>query len=525
MKSATNKSEQISQVLIVGGGTSGWITAARLAKKFSAQNNQNIKISLIESPEVSGIGVGEGTFPTMRDTLQFLGIPEADFIRYCNATFKQGIKFVNWENPATANGTNSYYHLFNTPYSTKELELADYWLQGLGNHQIPFAHNLSEQAAVCDAGLAPKKITTPEYRAITNYAYHLDATKFVEFLRDWSTRNLGVEHLIGHIETVNQDQQGFITSVETKNKQTIAADLFVDCSGFKCLLLGQALGVPFVDKSDILFVDHAIAMQVPYSDPQQAIECCTVSTAHESGWTWDIGLQSRRGVGYVYSSAHTTHERAEQVLRSYVGEQASGLSARKIPMRTGYRQKFWHKNCVAVGFSAGFLEPLESTALVLVEAAATLISDQFPHTRDYLPIIEKKFNQSFTYRFERIIEFVKLHYCISKRSDNSFWTDNRNEASIPDRLLENLQFWKYKAPSAFDFPSIFEIFTLDSYQWILYGMNYQTDLTSSRVQYNLSKQAQKSFAKVQSNSEQLLKHLPSHRELIDKVLEFGLPKV
>ena len=516
---------RIQNILVVGGGTSGWITAARLAKKFSADKNSQVSISLIESPEVSGIGVGEGTFPTMRDTLQFLGIPEAEFIKFCNATFKQGIKFVNWENSPQVASNNSYYHLFNTPHSTKEVELVDYWLQGLGNRTIPFSHNLSEQAFICDAGLAPKKITTPEYRCIANYAYHLDAKKFVEFLRDWSTQKLGVNHLIGHIEKVNLDDQGFIDSVTTKEQNSISADLFVDCTGFSCLLLGQALEVPFVDKSDVLFVDHAIAMQVPYVNEQQPIECCTISTAHEAGWTWDIGLQTRRGVGYVYSSAHTSHDRAEQILRQYVGAQSENLSANKIPMKTGYREKFWHKNCVAVGFSAGFLEPLESTALVLVEAAATLISEQFPHTKDYLPIIEKKFNQSFTYRFERIIEFVKLHYCISKREDNAFWIDNREQSSIPERLLDNLEFWKYKAPSAFDFPSIFEIFTLDSYQWILYGMNYHTDLSLSQTQYNDSKQANKEFNKVKGLSTALVNQLPPHRELINKILEFGLAKV
>ncbi len=331
--------------------------------------------------------------------------------------------------------------------------------------------------------------------------------------------------MIGHIEKVNLDQQGFIESVITKNADKISADLFIDCTGFSCLLLGQTLEVPFVDKSNVLFVDHAIAMQVPYASEQQPIECCTVSTAHEAGWTWDIGLQTRRGVGYVYSSSHTTHDRAEQVLRNYIGKQADNLEARKIPMKTGYRKKFWHKNCVAVGFSAGFLEPLESTALVLVEAAATLITEQFPHTKDYLPVIEKKFNDSFTYRFERIIEFVKLHYYLSKREDNSFWNDNRQLESVPLRLQENLKFWKYKAPSAFDFPSIFEIFTLDSYQWILFGMNYQTDLSSSRIQYNKVKQARKEFDKIKSLSSAMVNQLPPHRELINKIIEFGLSKV
>ena len=517
--------DRIKDVLVVGGGTSGWITAARLAKKLSTKDDKGIKVTLIDSPEVSGIGVGEGTFPTMRDTLKYLEIPEADFIKYCNATFKQGIKFVNWEQTQEQQPNNFYYHLFNTPQSSKEVELVDYCLLGMGNAELPFSHNLSEQAYICDAGLAPKKITTPEYRSISNYAYHLDAKKFVEFLKMWSVDKLGVTHISGHIEKVNLDDDGFIRSVFTKQKQTIYADLFVDSTGFSCLLLGQALGVPFIDKSDVLFVDTAIAMQVPYESEQQPIECCTVSTAHEAGWSWDIALQTRRGVGYVYSSSHTTDEQAERVLRDYIGPQAEALSSNRIKMKTGYREKFWHKNCVAVGFSAGFLEPLESTALVLVEVAATIISQQFPHTRDYLPQIEKKYNEAFTYRFERIIEFVKLHYFISKRQDNDFWIDNRRKETAPQALLDNLEFWKNKAPSVFDFPSIFETFTLDSYQWILYGLNYPTNLSTSECQYQDINTAKKEFAKVQNTAKRMLAELPSHRELINKINRYGLSKV
>ncbi len=395
----------------------------------------------------------------------------------------------------------------------------------MGDKNKTFSHNLSDQADICDLGLAPKKITTPEYEGLSNYAYHLDAKEFVRFLKDWSINKLGVQHLSGTIEVVNKDASGFITSVVTKEQFEINADLFIDCTGFSCLLLGKHLEVPFVDKKEILFVDSAIAIQVPYKNTDVPIACSTISTAQEAGWTWDIGLQSRRGVGYVYSANHTTDDCAESLLREYIGKPADNLNSNKFKMKVGHREKFWYKNCVAVGFSAGFLEPLESTALIFVEAAATMICDQFPHHKDAMPIIERKFNKAFRYRFERAIDFVKLHYYISKRDDSAFWLDNRVASTAPDSLLENLEFWKSKAPAVYDFPNIYETFTLDSYQWILYGLNYPTNLTLSQSKYRDEKRVAVEFRRVQQAAKNMVQNLPEHRELINKILKYGLAKV
>jgi len=515
----------INDIVVVGGGSSGWIMAARLAKQLGATETNGVNVTLIESPDIAGIGVGEGTFPTMRETLRSLGIPESEFIKRCNATFKQGIRFDHWEYSPQEKPDNHYYHLFNVPHSNNNLSLTDYWLLGMGDKSKSFAYNLSNQAAICDAGLAPKKITTPEYKSSVNYAYHLDAKEFVNLLKEWSIKKLGVKHILGNVEHVAKLNDGSIKSVSTKEQGEICADLFIDCTGFRSLLLGKHMKVPFIDKSDILFVDHAVAIQVPYKDLQEPIASTTISTAQEAGWTWDIGLQNRRGIGYVYSSRHTSHERAEQVLREYVGSQAEGLSVNKFSMKVGYREEFWCKNCIGVGFSAGFLEPLESTALIMVEAAANLLCDQFPRNKKAMISVQKRFNKSFHYRWERIIDFVKLHYYISKRDDSQFWIDNRDPASAPQSLLDKLEHWQHQAPMVYDFENIYETFTLDSYQWILYGMNYQTNISMSSSSYRQSKEANKEFTRVQIATCNALEQLPPHRELLDKIFQYGLPKV
>ena len=254
---------------------------------------------------------------------------------------------------------------------------------------------MATQSYVCDAGLAPKKITTPAYDAIQNYSYHLNANKFAGFLAKHATANLGVTQIKANVVDVNLDGNGFICSVNTDTAGVLAADFFVDCSGSKALLINGALDVAWHKIDDVLFNDTAIAMQVPYESADTPIATHTIATAHEAGWTWDIGLENRRGVGYVYSSDYTTDERAEEVLREYAGPMSEGIAVRKIPLNLGYREKFWHKNCVAIGMSAAFIEPLEASAIFLVEAAANMLADQFPRTLGAMQYVEEKYNSTF----------------------------------------------------------------------------------------------------------------------------------
>lgn len=509
-------SQPIRSVVIVGGGTAGWITAGRIAAKHRANTQDGVRVTVIESPTIGTVGVGEGTWPTMRGTLKKIGISETDFIRECDATFKQGAKFARWVNGRT---DDYYYHPLVLPQGFQTISLPAYW-QGR-REQLSFSAAVCHQEHICEQGLAPKQITTPEYGAVANYAYHLNAGKFAEFLKKHCVAKLGVKLIQDDVTAVNAAENGDIASLATAMSGNVSGDLFVDCSGFSSLLLGKHLGVPFIDKSDVLFIDNALAVQVPYENEDTPVACHTISTAQAAGWIWDIGLQHRRGVGYVYSSHHTSHEEAEQTLRDYVGPAIQALTPRKIPIRSGHRQLFWKNNCVAVGLSAGFLEPLEASAIVLVELSAEMISEQLPPCREVMDLMAKRFNETFRYRWERIIDFLKLHYMLSQRTDNRFWEDNRRPQSIPESLREQIALWRYRPPGNHDFTSNNEVFPAASYQYVLYGMGFKTDTRFLAHTLVEQEQAEEQFKRNTRAIQQALATLPKHRDLLRKVHQYG----
>ncbi|OUS23479.1 tryptophan halogenase [Thalassotalea sp. 42_200_T64] len=505
-------------VVVVGGGTAGWLTAGRLAAHHKSNTDTGLNVILVESPNVPIIGVGEGTWPTMRSTLIALGISETDFIRECNASFKQGARFAKW---VDGSEDDFYYHPLVLPQGFTQGDIAAYWLNKADDNKNSFSQDVCFQEAICEQGLAPKTIRTAEFGAVANYAYHLDSGKFAVLLQKHCTENLGVTHILDDVVAVNTLPNEDIASVATKENGDIAGDLFVDCSGFSSLLLGKHYQVPFKSCDDVLFIDTALAVQVPYDNENSPIASHTISTGQEAGWIWDIGLQHRRGVGYVYSSKHSSEEQARAVLAQYVGEQFDSLTVRKIPFVSGHREKFWQHNCVAVGLSAGFLEPLEASALVLVELSAQMISEQLPATRDVMDIVAKRFNETFLYRWDRIIDFLKLHYILSKRSDNAFWTDNRDPKSIPESLQDLMQLWKYRSPADLDFTSNNEVFPAASYQYVLYGMGFESDYSHSAHVLNDWHYAEQQFAKNKKMVQQASALLPTNRELLDKIRQYG----
>lgn len=510
-------------VVIVGGGIAGWLTAGRLAAKHKSNTAQGLKVILVESSNIPTIGVGEGTWPTMRSTLIALGISETDFIRECDASFKQGAKFVKWVDGIE---DDFYYHPLVLPQGFSKGDLAAYWLQKqTQNNMGTFSQSVCFQEAVCEHGLAPKTIRTAEFGAVANYAYHLDSGKFAVFLQKHCTEKLGVTHVLDDVIGVNSHDNGDISSVVTKQNGNLAGDLFVDCSGFTSLLLGKHFDVPFKSCDDILFIDTALAVQVPYENEDSPIASHTISTGQEAGWIWDIGLQKRRGVGYVYSSKHCSEEEARAALAKYVGSTFDSLTVRKIPICSGYREKFWKNNCVAIGLSAGFLEPLEASALVLVELSAQMISEQLPASRDVMDIVAKRFNETFLYRWEKVIDFLKLHYILSKRTDSAFWTDNRDPKSIPQSLKDLMALWKYRSPADHDFTSNNEVFPAASYQYVLYGMGFDSDYSHSPYLLDNWIFAEQQFAQNKKMIKQALTTLPTNRELLNKVREYGLSAI
>lgn len=515
---------RIQDIVIVGGGTAGWITAGVLAARYQGlPADYDLSITLVESPNIPTIGVGEGTWPTMRSTLKSMGVSETDFIRECDATFKQGAKFCKWTDGSK---DDAYYHPLVLPEAYFDTNLANQWLAG--DRQVPFAEAVSTQADICEEGLAPKAITHTEYDGVLNYAYHLDAGKFSEFIRKHCTQTLGVKHVLADVERVNQNDSGDVVSVSTAQEGEIKGDLFVDCTGFKSLLLGEALQVPFRACNDVLFVDTALAIRAPYAEGKEQIASHTISTAQMAGWIWDIGLSTRRGIGYVYSSDHCSDAAAQECLRQYlVGNdlKVDDLDIRKIPIKSGHREQFWKNNVVAIGLSAGFLEPLEASAIVLIEMSARMLSDQLPTTRSAMDVVAKRFNKTFLYRWDRIIDFLKLHYCLTKRTDSEFWIDNANRKTIPDSLQELLELWKHQAPWQQDFDHRDEVFPSASYQYVLYGMGFETANSFYGKAEKEVVMAEKYFALNKRKIASFRTALPKNRELIDKIVKYGLQTV
>jgi tryptophan halogenase len=543
-----------TKVVIVGGGTAGWLTAGILASRFASEGQQSMQITLIESPDVQTIGVGEGTWPSMRTTLQKMGISETEFMRDCDVSLKQGTRFDGWARGGEESD-DYYYHPFSLPQGFSTINLAKYWqVSGdqpssgqplspeplspeplspeLRNHQPRFADAVGLQSSICHRGLAPKQITTPEFAFNANYGYHLDAGKFAVFLNKHCTNKLDVKHILDHVISVNADDDGYIESIDAAKTGTLEGDLFVDCTGFASILLGQHYGIKLQDKRDVLFNDSAIAVHVPYQGSNDPVLSHTLSTAQSAGWIWDIGLPTRRGVGYVYSSDHTSDDAAHDTLMNYVSSsvgsaQAKQLVGRKIPIKPGYREKFWHKNCVAIGLSAGFVEPMEASALVLVELSAQMLAEQFPADRPTMNIVAQRFNQKFTYRWEQIIDFLKLHYVLTKRKDSDYWLDNCRSETIPESLQQSLQLWKTQVPWHFDTPHIDEMFPSASFQYVLYGMGFVTEANclADRSHKQMSLQADALMQENQKQIKKLLSVLPHNRDLLNKVAEFGFQKI
>lgn len=509
------------KIVIVGGGSAGWLTAGILAAEYLSDDS--CSITLVESPEINTVGVGEGTWPTMRTTLQKIGISETDFIRSCSASFKQGSKFVGWN----GEGKDSYYHPFSPPLGNDPHGAFHAW-QAL-RQNVNYSKAVCPQVAACDLFKAPKQPATPEYAGVLNYGYHLDAGAFGALLRDHCVNALKVEHVQGTVQHVENDDAGYIESLKLACGQSLAGDLFIDCSGAKSLLLAEHCGVGFRDLSSTSINDRAIAVHVPYDNGFQNIESATVATAQESGWTWDIGLSSRRGVGYVYSSQFCSEERAEETLRHYIAQSAkvsqSELSPRVIPIIPGYREKHWHKNCVAVGMAAGFIEPLEASALALVELSANMIRDELPRCRASMEIVERRFNSIFRYRWEKIEEFLKLHYVISSRRDSPYWREVTRLDTCPDGLLEFLQLWKQRPPNLYDFMQTEELFPAISYQYVLYGMGFDTQSNNSRRRDFSITNASEYFNKVDADTKKIAQHLPTNRKLIDSLSSNAFPKI
>lgn len=423
-------SGSVQRVVIVGGGTSGWMTAAALAKLLPGRCD----IHLVESEAIGVIGVGEATLPHIRGFVEKLGIREADFMAWTRGTFKLGIEFRNWGKLG-----DSYIHPFGTFGRGKgEVDFHHYWtrLRAQGA-DVPPLEQFSYACMLARANRFDLPETDPDTLASTfGYAYQFDALLFAPYLRAIA-EGLGARRTEGRVVEVLRDgASGDITAIRLDDGQVIEGDLFIDCSGFRSLLLGEALAEPFEDWNHWLPADRAVAM--PCST-ETAVTPYTSAIAMPAGWRWRIPLQHRTGNGYVYASAFTSDDDAARALKQAV-EGAPLADPRPLRFRAGRRRRSWAHNCVAIGLASGFLEPLESTSIYLVQQAITALIELFPE-KAISPVDRDEFNRLIDLEYDRIRDFLILHYHATSRADTDFWNYVRT-MTVPDSLAEKIELFR-----------------------------------------------------------------------------------
>ncbi|WP_343732132.1 tryptophan halogenase family protein [Duganella sp.] len=419
------------KIIIVGGGSAGWMTALMYGDSLI---KRGVEILVLESPSVGVIGVGEGSTPALKRYFDSLGIAESEWMPACNATYKCGITFDGW---STRPGYQSYFHQFATMVDNLTLpnfmENVHARQRGANVDARPNRYFLSSRLS--DDCLAPK--ASDNFPFFTTYGYHFDATLLGQFLQQRATA-LGVQHKVCHVTHAVMNERGDIAAVATQEGEQLAADFFIDCSGFSALLIGKTLETPFVSYADNLFNDAAIAMPSGIGDK---IPTQTVSTAMRHGWAWKIPLTNRYGNGYVYSSAFVSADEAERELRARLGLLESDTPARHLKMKLGRVTKHWNRNVLAVGLSQGFLEPLEATALYLTQMTAAIFL-LFLEKGDLSERAQDLYNQEIHNYFDGHRDYIVAHYKTNSRSDTPYWRANaENLGTVSDSLKSIFQTW------------------------------------------------------------------------------------
>ncbi len=413
---------RLTRIVILGGGTAGWMTAAALAQTLK----NSVAITLIESDEIATIGVGEATIPTIHWFNQLIGFDEAEFLRETKASFKLGIEFVNWARPK-----HRYMHPFGRYGAPLNgVSIHHLWRKAnpLGTMAEFQRYSLATAAALANKFARPNN-EPQSILSTLGYAYHFDASLYARYLRRLA-EGQGALRVEGKVAEVRQNTAtGFVEALVTERGEEFAGDVFIDCSGMRALLIGEALGVPYDDWSHWLPCDRALAVPSTRTGP---LTPYTRSTAHSAGWQWRIPLQHRTGNGHVYSSAFIGDDAARKVLLDHIDGEALA-EPRLISFRTGKRREMWAKNVVAIGLSSGFLEPLESTSIHLIQSGIAKFISLLPD-RDCDPNLARQFNLLFERDMENIRDFLVLHYHSTSGKDDALWAHCRN-MTLPDSLL------------------------------------------------------------------------------------------
>lgn len=510
--SATN---QINNIVIVGGGSAGWMTAAMLSKQLECDTKEtNVNITLIESDNIGTVGVGEATIPPIKTFNRILGIDENDFLKHCNGSIKLGISFENWPKK-----NHQYFHPFGRfAVDFDYIPFSYFWNKHRtsnadSNKNRPLQDYASAwHLAKNNKFSQPSKETKSLFSGF-DYAYHFDAGLYANYLKAYSQK-LGVKRQEGKITQVDiHANNGFISCVTLESGLKITGDLFIDCSGISALLIGKTLGVKFIDWSKNLLCDRAIAVQTSH---EKAINPYTRSIAQESGWQWRIPLQTRMGNGSVHCSKFINEQSAMDELISKVDGKILS-EPRVINFNVGRREKFWHKNCVAIGLSAGFLEPLESTSLHLIQKAIMRLIGHFPN-KLCDEINTKQFNNLTTTEYEHIRDFIILHYKATKRDDSEFWRYCQH-MDIPDSLQHQIELFSSHGHLNVNANDLFK---QDNWLAVLTGQNIFPQNVAPIMAYKKQIDLPRTMNSFYDMMEKTVQNLPNHQDYLKKHSPFTL---
>ena len=430
--------QHIENIVIVGGGTAGWISAAALSKLIGS----SVSITLIESEVIGTVGVGEATIPQIRRLNAILDIDEAEFVRETNGSFKLGIEFNNWGQVG-----DSYLHTFgDAGINLANLHFHQYWLRAVaeGSEASLWDYSLHHKAAYQNKFAPMEKVGQTSMTGLA-YAFHFDSSRYAQFLRR-KAESAGVKRIEGKVVDVAlRAGDGHIESVKLERGETVSGDLFIDCSGFRGLLIGGALGVEYKDWSHWLPCNRAVAIGCEATQPLLPY---TKATAHDAGWQWRIPLQHRTGNGHVFCDKFTTEEKATETLLTNLDGAPMG-EAKRLFFTTGRRKEFWYKNCVSIGLASGFLEPLESTSIHLIQSNISRLIELFP-TKAFDPTHAAEYNRQVGHEYDLIRDFLILHYKLTQREDTEFWRYCKH-MSVPDSLTAKMELFEstgllYKDP-------------------------------------------------------------------------------
>ena len=499
----TTANGPLRRILIVGGGTAGWMTAAILRR---ATRRLGTAITLVESPDIGTIGVGEATIPSLVQFVRAMRYDEEAFMRACSASYKLGIRFNDWVRKG-----QEYWHPFGLAGGRIDgLDLFHFWLrkrlvnadsEAYGTFAVQHGLSLEERAPRPFSGTSPVIETG-------GYAYHLDAAGLATFLREQATAE-GVEHIFGEVEEVVRRADGGIDRVRLVGEREIVADLYIDCTGFAGVLAEKALGDPWIDWSHLLLCDRAVVMPLPRTTHFPPY---TRSTALDAGWLWQIPLSSRTGTGYVYSSAHISADAAAAALIANAGlRRARAADPRQLRIRVGRRTTFWQHNCVAIGLAGGFIEPLESTGIHLIQRGVEHLVEMLPD-RQGDEALRRGYNRIMGEALEEVRDFIILHYYVSQR-DEPFWREAR-AVPLPDSLKELLALYDANGTIG---GVRHHVFRDPSYYYILAGGERLPRRPAVAAEGAELREIDNVFARIRKQNRVFVDQMPTHRDTLAKL--------